>query len=282
MRKAAGVVVLYNPIESEVLQNIKSYVNELDVIYCIDNSDEENNFFSEIEKCVYIPNHKNIGLSKALALGCDKAVREGATVLVTLDQDTVFEKKCISALIKYVEENNDAGVVSPNVKRIVRINGKRKVIDSALYSSSIEEVGYVITSGCVFTAETYDLTGGFDESLFIGQIDQDFCCSVRKINKKVLRLGNVFMYQEMGNGEKHNLFGRTVYAPNLALFRYYYIFRNERYLRKKWGTEYNICKVSLYKYVAVVMLFEKAKSKKLEAMFNGYKDGKKMIERISN
>ncbi len=34
MRKAAGVVVLYNPIESEVLQNIKSYVNELDVIYC--------------------------------------------------------------------------------------------------------------------------------------------------------------------------------------------------------------------------------------------------------
>ena len=34
----AGIVVLYNPVIGEVLENINSYIDDLDFLYCIDNS----------------------------------------------------------------------------------------------------------------------------------------------------------------------------------------------------------------------------------------------------
>lgn len=276
MNKVAGVIVLYNPNEDEVIKNISSYLDELDVLYCIDNTNKANNFFESFKKCIYIPNFKNLGLAKALSEGCDRAIKDGASIIATFDQDTIFEPKCISTMVNYINSHKEVGVVSPNIKRIIRENKKRRVINKPWFETNNQEAGYVITSGCVFKASTYKATNGFDIKLFIGQIDQDFCCAVRQINKKVVRIGSIFMYQEMGNGKKHNFFGKEVYAPNLSAFRYYYIFRNERYLRKKWGKKYNICKVKLYKYILVVTLFENQKLKKLSAMFKGYETGKNL------
>ena len=39
--KLAGVVVLYNP-DQKVIQNITSYINEVDVLYLVDNSSKDN------------------------------------------------------------------------------------------------------------------------------------------------------------------------------------------------------------------------------------------------
>lgn len=42
--KLAGVVVLYNP-DQKVLDNISSYIDELDVLYLVDNSSVDNSKF---------------------------------------------------------------------------------------------------------------------------------------------------------------------------------------------------------------------------------------------
>lgn len=276
MDKVAGIIVLYNPNEREVLENINSYIDEVNVLYCIDNSSRSNNFLINNKKCIYIPNYHNLGLAKALAKGCNLAIQNGASIIVTLDQDTIFENGCILNMINYIKQHDEVGAVSPNIKRVIRNNGKREILNTAWYSTDIEEVGYVITSGCVFRSKVYQSVKGFDTNLFIGQIDQDFCCSIRNIGKKVVRIGNIFMYQEMGNGVRHVLIRKIIYAHNLPIFRYYYIFRNERYLRKKWGSKCNICKVKLYKYVIVVLLFEKNKMAKIKGMIKGYIDGSKI------
>lgn len=274
--KIAGIIVLYNPNVEETVENINSYIDEIDVLYCMDNSDKENRLFFSINKCIYIPYSENKGLSFALADGCKRAVEDGATILATFDQDTFFENGCIENLANHIASNSDIRVASPNVKRIIRYkeNCVRRTINNPLYSLNIEEPDYVITSGCVFGKETYQKVGGFDQKLFIGQIDQDFCCSVRSHGGKVIRIGNVFMHQEMGNGVAHNFFGRKVYAPNLSPMRYYYIFRNERYLRKKWSKKYSRCKVELYKYIAAILLYENNKIGKLKNILKGFKDGK--------
>ena len=39
--KVAGVVVLYHPDES-VLENIKTYIDDIDLLFAVDNSDKKN------------------------------------------------------------------------------------------------------------------------------------------------------------------------------------------------------------------------------------------------
>lgn len=272
----AGIVVLYNPVIGEVLENINSYIDDLDFLYCIDNSDKTRTEFDTKDKISYIPLGKNTGLANALSIGCDVAIKNGAEILVTMDQDTFFEKKSLKKLLHEVMMNGNI-VVTPNIKRITRKNGERYFHESAIYDNKDVEVSWAITSGSVFTSDLYRIVNGFDKCLFIGQIDQDFCTSVYQNGYKVIRKGNAFIYQELGNAKKYNLlFIKKGYAPNLSPIRYYYVFRNERYLRKKWGNAYNPNRVSLYKYFFVVLLFENNKFEKIRNMISGYVDGKKL------
>lgn len=69
--KLAGVVVLYNP-DQKVLDNISSYIDELDVLYLVDNSNADNSKFFLNDKFEYIPLLKNTGIAHALNVGAKK------------------------------------------------------------------------------------------------------------------------------------------------------------------------------------------------------------------
>lgn len=59
--KLAGVVVLYNP-DQKVINNINSYIDELDALYLVDNSSADNSTLFMNEKVEYIPLQKTQGL----------------------------------------------------------------------------------------------------------------------------------------------------------------------------------------------------------------------------
>lgn len=59
--KLAGVVVLYNP-DQKVINNINSYIDELDALYLVDNSSADNSTLFMYEKVEYIPLQKTQGL----------------------------------------------------------------------------------------------------------------------------------------------------------------------------------------------------------------------------
>ena len=66
--KFCGVVVWYNPAD-DVLNNINSYITEIEKLYIIDNSkDNHNNLLADYKyqnKCEYISLHKNLGFRVA-------------------------------------------------------------------------------------------------------------------------------------------------------------------------------------------------------------------------
>lgn len=68
--RLAGVVVLYNPDDS-VEENINSYVNQLDILYAVDNSERKNKELIERlrqnQKICYIDNHGNKGIAVAFS-----------------------------------------------------------------------------------------------------------------------------------------------------------------------------------------------------------------------
>lgn len=275
--RIAGCVVLFNP-NHEVVDNINSYISNVDILYCIDNSIHINkdvvSCLDKISKVSYISMNGNSGLAIALSRGCNEAIKDGFEYIITMDQDTKFEHDSLSNMIDFCVKNNKKySIIAPNIKLVYHsINGKI-VSNETLYRENNHEKSWVITSGSLINLLDYKLVGGFDTKLFIGQIDQDYCCCLRDKGKKIILLGSSVIYQEAGNSIKRKFFKRSVLVPQYSSIRYYYIFRNEIYLRRKWGRKYRGYKASLSKYFVLVLLYEKSKLNKLVSIIKGLRDG---------
>ena len=92
--KIEGVVVLYHP-DAVIIDNIGTYINELECLYVIDNSEtytdsivEQLRYLSNVK---YINNGGNKGIANALNAGAKLASAAGAAWLLTMDQDSKFE-----------------------------------------------------------------------------------------------------------------------------------------------------------------------------------------------
>lgn len=273
----AGCVVLYNPNE-EVIDNINSYLSDISFLYCIDNSEEINervvNLLVNNSKIKYISMNGNSGLAIALSTACNEALEYGFDYIITMDQDTRFENDSLSKMKDFCIKNiNMYSIIAPNIKLVYLSDEKKVITNETVYERINQEKSWVITSGSLINLVDYKLVGGFDRKLFIGQIDQDFCCRLAEKNKKIILLGNSVIYQEAGNSCKRKFIRKSVLVPQYSPIRYYYIFRNEIYLRRKWGTKYKKYKASLLKYLIIILLYEKGKNKKLKSIFIGVIDG---------
>lgn len=274
--KSAVIIVLYNPSVEEVLENIRSYCNEIDAIYFVDNTSTANERFNNVDGVKYMPMYNNLGLCKGLNIGCREAIKDGFDILITMNMDTFCPKGTIKSLISAVE-NNPEKAYGTNIKLIYRDSkGKRIFSEEAKFPEKNEEIYWTIMSGNAFSSKCFNAVGGFDESLFIDNLDRDFSFRLRRAGFPIVRLGKIFIFQEFGNMTTFNIGIKKLHIANLSPFRYYYIFRNEYYLRKKYKADYNIYKVDLYKYIFSILFFEKDKIKKIKACIKGIRESRKM------
>lgn len=122
MRKYAGVVVLYQP-KDNVWDNIQSYLEEIDLLYVMDNSLDVNSIVVEKikqnEKCSYFSMNGNKGLAVALNEGCHLAKKDGYDYILTMDQDSVFEKNAVNTMIAKIEQSKEHyTIIAPNVTSV--------------------------------------------------------------------------------------------------------------------------------------------------------------------
>lgn len=156
MLKIDGVVVLYNP-EENVIENIKSYINEVTRLYIVDNSEQKNTkLLTDIKnisnKCNYIDNHGNQGIAQALNVGAKLAIKHSATWLLTMDQDSKFKDGSLNILVNYLRNNDTSkvGIISPyhlTINKTDTYKKENKVIDKLT----------VMTSGNLLNLEAYKL-----------------------------------------------------------------------------------------------------------------------------
>ena len=139
--KIAGVVVFYHP-NLDVVNHIDSYIEKIEKLYVYDNSESSykhliENYGSKVE---YLGCQKNMGIAYALNMGAKRAIEEGYQWLLTMDQDSHYEKEELQKLIDYIacEDTNSIGLVSPwhKIK-----TGAQKPIEE------VEDVVEVMTSG---------------------------------------------------------------------------------------------------------------------------------------
>lgn len=286
--KIAGVVVLYNPDEN-VKKNIDSYINNLDILYVVDNSPEPNDNakYYKGKKIKYISNHGNKGIAYALNVGAKEAIKEKSEWLLTMDQDSSFKDDSLSKMIGFLKElktNNimssalnlkydNLGVISALQRTRLNKDEKLKGIDYPLV---------VMTSGNIINLDTYKKVGGFKDWLFIDAVDFEFCLNIKKHKYDIIQYNEAELNHNLGYINEYNFLGKTVYVTNHSAIRRYYITRNRHYLYDLYNEDFlDYCSIELgrtKKELLKIILFEDNKWNKIKAIYKGYKDYKRGIK----
>ncbi len=221
--KLAGVIVLYNPNKS-VWDNINSYLSEIDVLYAIDNSDVP--YFELVEllnntlKIKYINNGKNLGIASALNIGAKLALEKNYEWLLTMDQDSSFTDDTFFKVFDELENKESLALFSPT-----HIQSEIK------FQSVIEKLSVIIvmTSGNIINLKAFSIISGFNEKLFIDEVDHDYCFRAKLKGYGIIQC-NIELKHKLGNPVYRN--GKEITIHNDL--RIYYITRNNLFIWKMY------------------------------------------------
>ncbi|MCX4248485.1 MAG: glycosyltransferase family 2 protein [Bacilli bacterium] len=272
--KLATIVVFYYPSDDNI-KNINTYLDEVEKVFVVDNSDDDVIRLKSTKKIEYIKFYENKGIAQALNEGAKRARDLNFKWLLTLDQDSKITKKNISALKEFIENTKEKriGLVAP----FQDIGLPHEKSDK-----EYEECLELMTSGSVINLEAYKKIGGFKDWLFIDCVDTDYCLNLLNHKYQVLRLNNVIMKHSLGDLTLHRFLGKTYDCFNHNPIRRYYIVRNNLYIYEMYHDlypEYCDHLIRCQKgQVKRILVFEKDKFKKLKMMYKGYKDYKNGVK----
>lgn len=279
--KLAGVVVLYNP-DQKILENIKSYIDYVDVVYAVDNSLTDNSDAFNLEKIEYISNGENKGIAYALNVGAKKAIEDGYEWLLTMDQDSHFTDDGIDKMKKFILNcKNDSDSEFKYEKIGIVTPFHRTMFDTNEYPPSIDSPAVVMTSGNIISLRAYKEVGGFKDWMFIDAVDFDYCLNLRDHGYDIWRLLYIELTHNLGNVVFKDIGKKHMYSLNHSAIRRYYIVRNRHYFYDMYHERYpdfcNAEKGRTVREAAKIFLCEKQKFKKLFAMLKGYIDYKRGV-----
>ncbi len=274
----AAVVILYNPVEA-FIDNIDHYINDIDMLYAIDNS--ESSIASYVEKLnryhkvKYIFNGDNLGVAKALNICAERAIEDGYDYLLTMDQDSKVTPGMIKTMLTCLELGDPLkiGILSPVH---VYTSYKKKSSDKPC-----EEVLTTMTSGNLLNLKAYQATGPFLDKLFIDYVDHEYCMRLKMNGFRIVRANNAVLNHPLGSVTEYRLLWKRFALGNHPPLRRYYITRNKFYLYDHYKKLFPDYFRPFFKYlvyeVLTISLYEKDKLDKLRMIVKGYLDNRNGI-----
>ncbi len=290
---AAGITV-YEPDIERLNENTTAVLSQTERVYIVDNASSNSGAFKakfrDNEQVVIIENEKNEGVAKALNQMCEMALSDGFKWILLLDQDSVPETDIIKKFSRYTDKA-DVAIITP---RYIDDNEPE-----VLNSESLPEFEFVSrcdTSASLVNLEIYKQLGGFDEDMFIDYVDFDYCTTAEKNGYLILRDNEAILHHRLGHAEEITFFmpiGRifgikklqkVMFTYNHSPLRTYYYVRNAKYYRYKHADAIDIKKEkkTVFRWMALKLMFEKEKFQKLKAAIKGSRDADKMIEKLKN
>jgi rhamnosyltransferase len=180
--------VCYRPIVAQIVSLCGQLVDEGAVVVLIDNTELPYLQAQMLPAgCFLVKLGCNTGIARGLNLGLASAPAVSADVLLLLDQDSKPEPGCVQSLIASL------AIITPEVVSPIRVN---PISGSAQPALRLNKMGFatpvhdaqaparypvdvVISSGIAATRGAFDIVGPFDETLFIDDVDTEWCLRCR-------------------------------------------------------------------------------------------------------
>jgi rhamnosyltransferase len=206
-------------------------------LYIIDNSEIPSKVLIDklksFSNVIYIHDGENKGIAERLNLSSNLAVHDGFEWLLTMDQDSSFEKGSFLNYLNCINSFDKKENVS-----MFGINFVEKV-NQSVFCHPIN-VNHLITSGSVLNLRLISLIGGFDEKLFIDEVDFEYCLRSVSRGFSIVQFVNIFLNHNLGQRSTHRSFkttrltSRTLYPPP----RIYYMTRNFLYVKRIYQKQF--------------------------------------------
>lgn len=265
-----AVVVWYNPTE-EQKYSLLSYLWAVKHVVIVDNSQKNNDsLLSDLQKenYTYISFGDNFGIATALNRGCRIAIEAGAEWVLTMDQDSVWDKEQLRYYLEATNKYPDiekVGVFSPRQDYTGRIR---------CYATDYEEKIAVMTSGCLLSAEGFRASNGFRDEFFIDEVDNEYCMHIHRLDMQVVIVNNALLVHQLGEKRMVRFIGlwRKEYIDH-APTRYYYIVRNNLQLSKLYPEYKAFNNKRLQKTIKRIVLYDRIhKCESLRMCLRGWRD----------
>lgn len=274
MKKHCSVVVLYNPIFSEISEFLNQLINSKYFLFIIDNSEKklgkEFDIFINNPSVRYKNFNKNKGLAFAQNQGINEAILRSFETITLFDQDSFINSK---NYIKLVETFNQSkyDIMSPlvvskkdhsKVEESLKINfigwpSPTKVIKSKM----INPTDIIIASGLTCSLKIFKDVGLFDEDFFIDYLDIEWCLRAKSMGKKIAVNRLITLFHSIGIGqEDYVLFKPQIHPPE----RTFYQFKNNFALFNKSHVPILYCLRELFVNLLslIIKIFLKKKNRK--------------------
>jgi len=275
--KIAATVILYYPDEN-VVKNVLSYANAVGKLYVVDNSEVFSKLVMESVKrfnnAVYIHDGENNGIAARLNQVARLAVNDGFDWLLTMDQDSSFEGITFINYLSCIEAFGKKENVS-----MFGVNYLEK--EATSNTCNALNVNHLITSGSLLNLKLMPGIGGFDEKLFIDEVDFEYC--LRSVVKgfKIIEFTNIFLTHNLGQTSQHRSFktaqltSRVLHSP----VRMYYMTRNFLYVHSGYidtfPAEIDIRRKVLLNRFKNNILYNRQRFKVMKNIVKGFRDYRK-------
>lgn len=241
----AAIIVLYRPDPALLKRLLESVESQVEKLFVVDNSSRiDAQMPAALAACgqrvFYRANGMNEGLASAQNTGLKKALREGFTHALLLDQDSALPELAVERLLAAEQRLLRAGTrvaaVGPlfiDEKTGERSRGVRHRYFRVRWFSIQEdekepvETDYLIASGSLIRTSVLRQVGLMRDELFIDWVDAEWSYRAKSLGYKTYIVPTVVMRHSVGDatgefmGKRFNL-----HSPA----RNYYIVRNAVYL----------------------------------------------------
>lgn len=269
-KQTAAVVVLYRP-DSSVLDNVASYLDQVDRVYAVDNSEEPDAEFEarlhSLGQVTGLALGANLGIARALNEGARAALADGYSRLLTMDQDSTATPMLVQELGACLDTDPRIALVSPVHHQVGMFVGSCE--------PGCRDVLTAMTSGNLVRLQAWQAVGGFMEELFIDSVDDEFCLRLQQAGFRVVESGGTLLHHRLGKMRRHR-FPWPCWTFNHSALRRYYITRNRLVVGTRYRSAYphywRMLLVYMAKDVAKILLYEQEKVQKITMMLRGVRD----------
>lgn len=286
MRKIGAVIVTYNPDIDILKENILSIVRQVDLVKIVDNNSNNkkeifllcNNKFGN--KVSYLFLDQNYGIGFAQNKGIASFNEQGFDWVMMLDQDSVVDNNVIYKMTQcdVFNDSKTAIISMPYRDHNMTIEQQKKRVASL---EPYVKKDKVIASGNLINIKAWDYVGGFDESLFIDQVDFDFDARLILSGYDIWQLNSVELKHSLGEVIHNPLLEKLLLIPKHSVvtehpaFREYFVYRNTLIYAKRYPqlASYPLILLKSFLLLRTVCMYRSDKKGKFRAALKGIKDG---------
>lgn len=300
--KTVAVLVTYHPSE-KTIQLVQAFLKEQQAFLIVDNGSEASSVTVQLQRLVqeaqvnghllaaeWLPLGENKGLAAAQNVGIRRAKSLGAEGVFFFDQDSAIPDGFFQKMVEEYErlsEKERIGILAPSLfDSNLKEYGRYARLTPHGYTTvhDLKEpatVSFVVSSASFMPIEVFQ-EKLFIEAFFIDQVDTEWSLRLLQRGYAIVVTNRVVFSHTIGDRTVHHFLGLTIRPNHHGPLRKFYIYRNGRKTMALYGKQFpgfrRLMTFRLIHDLLGVLLYEKEKAKKLQAIWQGWQMGKKPMK----